>query len=124
MSWLEPVRHDGVYAFVTVSRGTELGDLDVVASVVEPEGLSVVLPVEQAESAGFEVLWRGAWLTLRVQTSLDMVGLTARCATALAARGIACNVVAGARHDHMFVPVQVADLAIDVLTSMVPPSRG
>ena len=47
---------------------------------------------------------RFAWITLGVESPLTAVGLTAAVSTALAEAGIACNVVAAMRHDHVFVP--------------------
>lgn len=46
------------------------------------------------------------------------VGLTAAFATALGQAGISCNAVAGAYHDHIFVPVERADLAVAVLQQL------
>ena len=54
-------------------------------------------------------------ITLRVFSALDGVGLTAAVANALATRGIACNVVTAYRHDHIFVPSDRAQEAIEAL---------
>ena len=118
MSGLRPRLHDDVYAFVCAPPALGLDGLDVVASVREPEGLTLVLPAAQADARGMEALWRGRWITLELETQLELVGLTARFATALAERGIACNVVAGARHDHLFVPVDRAEEAALLLSDL------
>ena len=47
-----------------------------------------------------------------------MVGLTARFAGALAAAGVACNVIAGACHDHLFVPPEQAEQALAILATL------
>ncbi len=39
-----------------------------------------------------------------MHSDLAAVGLTAAFATALAAEGLSCNVIAGVHHDHLFVP--------------------
>jgi len=122
VSGLQPRLHDGEYAFVCVPDGapsTSLDGLDVLATMREAEGCTLVLPLAQAEQRGFEVLWRGRWITLELPTELSMVGLTARFATALAEHGIACNVIAGAHHDHLFVPSGQAEQAQRLLASLV-----
>lgn len=64
------------------------------------------------------MLFRAAWITLTVHSDLQAVGLTAAVATSLADAGISCNVVAAAHHDHLFVPVESAGLAIAVLQAL------
>ncbi len=67
--------------------------------------MTLVLPADAAESAGWSGTFRCAWITLRVRSALTAVGLTAAVSAALTRDGIACNVVAGFHHDHLFVPV-------------------
>jgi uncharacterized protein len=52
-----------------------------------------------------------------VQSSLEAVGLTAAFAATLGANDIPCNVLAGYHHDHILVPVDKAQRAIDALTA-------
>ncbi|MBA3667539.1 MAG: hypothetical protein H0W65_07445 [Sphingomonas sp.] len=65
------------------------------AWIMEDEGPTAVRPSDHGE-------W--ARLTLEVQSSLFAVGLTGVFAMALAHQGISANVIAGALHDHIFVP--------------------
>lgn len=116
---LDPARHAGVFAFVCVPDEHADGvGLDVVARVREAEGTTLVIPEEQALARGLAVRFRCAWITLQLPSALDATGLTARFAAALAADGIACNVVAGAHHDHLFVPVERADDALRLLRGL------
>jgi hypothetical protein len=46
------------------------------------------------------------------------VGLTAAFAHALGQAGISCNVVAGAYHDHIFVPYEQAERAMEALIGL------
>ena len=119
-SGLCPRLHDGVYAFVCVPGSVDPAGLDVVVTVAEAEGQTLVLPEAQAVARGFEVQWRGRWITLDTPTELSLVGLTARFASVLAQEGIACNVVAGAHHDHLFVPPEQALRACALLSSLPP----
>ncbi len=59
-----------------------------------------------------------AWITLRVDSTLEQVGLTALFSRALADTGISCNVLAGLRHDHLLVPADRADEALEVLRGL------
>jgi hypothetical protein len=90
-------------------------DAVVAATIVEDEGTTAVIRVEDAERLGIVPAVAMAWITLGVVSALDAVGLTAVVATALANEGIACNVLAGYHHDHLLVPVGAAERAIEVL---------
>ena len=59
-----------------------------------------------------------ARITLGVQSSLAAIGLTARVAEALAARGISANMVAAFHHDHVFVPWERREEALALLRGL------
>ncbi|MEP0192013.1 MAG: ACT domain-containing protein [Erythrobacter sp.] len=65
-----------------------------------------------------------ARITLRVQSALDDVGLTAAVATGLAAEGIPCNVIAAFHHDHLFVPWGRRDDALVILNCLSEEAAG
>jgi uncharacterized protein len=115
---MEPALHPGVYAYCVVPRSSDISALSPVATIAEAEGLTLVLPEEQAINAGLPVVFRAAWITLTVHSDLQVVGLTAAFATALGRVGISCNVVAGAFHDHIFVPVEQAQQALAALRAL------
>ena len=115
---LEPEPHEGVYVFVLLPPETDLTGLDAAATVHEAEGLTVVVPEATALANHWPVLFRAAWITLRVPSDLNAVGLTAAFAGALAQAGLSCNVMAGACHDHLFVPVDEAAPALAALRSL------
>lgn len=89
--------------------------LPALALVHEEEGTTLVLRRSDAEAAGHRYDGVFAWITLRVHSSLEAVGLTAAFSSALAARGIGCNVLAGARHDHLLVP---RDRAVEAIATL------
>ena len=91
---------------------------DILASVHEPEGWSLVLRRDDADTAGLTYDYVAAWITLRVYSSLAAVGLTAAVSSALAEAGISCNVIAGHHHDHLLVPHHEADRALDILRGL------
>jgi uncharacterized protein len=115
---MEPMLHDGIYAYCVVAPGTNIDALAPVVTVQEAEGLTVVVTASQAVDAGLTVLFRAAWITLTVHSDLQAVGLTAAFSGALGMAGISCNVVAGAYHDHLFVPEEKAQDALEVLRAL------
>ena len=115
---LEPVLTPGVFVFASVRDGHALDPAVIVGSIREPEGLSVITSATDAAINGLSVLFKCAWITLTVNSALDAVGLTAAFASALGHSGISCNVVAGAYHDHIFVPLELAQTAMQVLRQL------
>lgn len=96
--------------------------IEVAATVVEEEGITSVIRVEDAERLGVQVGFIAAWLTLEVHSALEAVGLTAAVSSALAAAEIPANVLAGFHHDHVLVPYDDAERAIAVLDGLRPSS--
>ncbi|SNS70753.1 hypothetical protein SAMN04488107_3506 [Geodermatophilus saharensis] len=121
LSGMAPRRAPGTYVFTTVP-GSEVPDgLTPVATVREDEGLTLVLPREEADRVGLCYDYVAARITLLVHSDLAAVGLTAAVSTALADAGISCNVLAGYHHDHLFVPADEADRALTVLGGLTRP---
>jgi hypothetical protein len=116
---LDPVLRPGEFVYVPVPSMPAASQVEVLASVVEPEGLSVVMRREDADALSMAYDYVAAWIILRVQSSLAAVGLTAAVSTALAAEGISCNVIAGLHHDHLLVPLDDVDRALAVLRRLV-----
>lgn len=85
---------------------------------MESEGLTLVLTTLQAQSLGACTDSRFKRITLSVYSSLEAVGLTAVVASALAKEGISANMIAAYHHDHVFVPADKADDAIQILTQL------
>jgi len=109
---------------VTREIGTARAALaEALAVVAEDEGWTLILPRAAAARLGRD----GApfrRIVLEVHSALEGVGLTAAVATALAADGIACNVVAGAHHDHLFVPADDAARALAALEALAAEERA
>ncbi|MBM9618363.1 ACT domain-containing protein [Streptomyces zhihengii] len=120
LSGMRPLLRPGRYVFTTVDGGVPEGTAPVV-TVTEEEGLTLVVTQEEADAAGLAYDYVAGWITLRVHSALDAVGLTAEVSRALAGAGLSCNVVAGFHHDHLFVPHEHAERAVEVLGEL---SRG
>ena len=92
-------------------------ELDV-SGYREDEGITLVLTRDEADAAGLRPEWAAARITLRVDSTVTDVGLTAAVSSRLAARGIACNIVAGLAHDHLFVPEDRGAEAFELLQQL------
>ncbi|MCG4451882.1 ACT domain-containing protein [Pseudomonas sp. MMS21-TM103] len=100
---MQPLLNAGDYVFCCISDPSRLQGVQPLGSFHEREGLTVILPRQQAEQLGLDFDYVAAWLTLEVHSALSAVGLTAAVASTLAEAGISCNVIAGYYHDHLFV---------------------
>lgn len=78
-----------------------------------------LLKKNKADEFQLDYDYVAAWITLKVHSSLEAVGLTAAFSNALAKHQISCNVVAGYYHDHIFVDSAMADTAINILQQLV-----
>jgi hypothetical protein len=114
LATMRPELREGEYVFVSLPGDPPPG-LDPVVTVREPEGTTCVVDRRTADARGFAYDFVAAWIMLSVHSALDAVGLTAAVAARLAGAGISCNVVAGAFHDHLFVP---AGRARDALAAL------
>ena len=122
---LRPVLRDGEWAFVSLPSHVAAAHRDAaLASFVEDEGVSLVVPRAHAEAHALPHDGAFRCLTLTVHSSLAAVGLTAAVARALAERGIAANVIAAAHHDHVLVPSARADDAMDALRALSARARN
>ena len=81
-------------------------DADMFALIREEEGVTAIRPAADGE-------W--ARISLGVHSSLGAVGLTAALSRTLAEAGIATNIVAALRHDHLFVPWDLRSEALNLL---------
>jgi hypothetical protein len=114
---LRPVRAPDTYVFASKDGPVPPG-LAPFATVREAEGTTVVLTRAEADASDLPYDFVAARITLTVASALDAVGLTAAVAGRLAEAGIACNVIAGLHHDHLFVPASRADEALALLSDL------
>ncbi|MFF0752806.1 ACT domain-containing protein [Streptomyces sp. NPDC004267] len=121
LAGMRPEANPGRYVFTTLERadpGSLPEGLSPVVTVAEPEGVTLVVRQEEADAACLAYDSVAAWITLRVHSALDAVGLTAAVAGALADAGLSCSVVAGFHHDHLFVEHARAEQALAVLDAL------
>ncbi len=119
MLGLDPKLGDRAWMFVPMPEGG-LIPATAFAMIREEEGQCVILPATAGPNVtGEEDSPRHfARITLQVHSDLGAVGLTAAVATALASSGVACNIVAGLHHDHLFVPWDRREDALHLLEKL------
>ena len=117
---MAPVLQPGVFVFSSVINREVAMEAILVARAmfVEDEGFSLILPRNEADRLGLSYDMRLRQITLMVFSALEGVGLTAAVAEALEKKGIPANIVAATLHDHVFVPSNRADEALQVLRDL------
>jgi hypothetical protein len=120
LATLRPALDATAWAWCVLPDGVAPADALALACacVREDEGTTVVVPEAAAAARGWPVAFRSARVTLSVHSDLAAVGLTAAVAGALAESGIACNVIAGVHHDHLFVPFESAEATMATLHAL------
>jgi len=120
LALLNPSLLAGDFVFCTLKNAQygDFADLQPIASYQEEEGLSLLLAKGAAESAGLAYESVFSCISLMVHSSLDAVGLTAAVSGRLAAHGISANMIAAYYHDHIYVPQNKAQLALQVLAEL------
>ncbi len=100
---------------------TSVGDRpleNAFAVINEAEGTAYIIPADQSDRSP-----EFARITLQIHSALEGVGLTAAVSNVLAEAGIACNVVAGFHHDHLFVPWDRREEALAILKLLSQDAR-
>lgn len=113
---MRPELRPGAYVFTTTR--TVPDDATPVMVFHEDEGTTLVLEKDQADRFDLSYDYAAAMITLRVHSALDAVGMTAAVAERLARAGISCNVVAAYYHDHVFVPFDKGEVAVQLLREL------
>ncbi|MCG6403631.1 ACT domain-containing protein [Vibrio fluvialis] len=116
---MQPELNDEEVVFCSVSG--DLQDylkLKPLAMFHEREGLTLVLSKVTAQTHGLAFDGSFQQITLNVHSSLEAVGLTAAVSAALAQQEISANVIAAYYHDHIFVPTQRANDALNALKAL------
>ena len=121
---LQPVLSPVEFVFVTQAGGRycDGANLNPIATFQESEGLTLVVPKENADLAFEHYTGVLRMISLQVHSDLGAVGLTAAVADALSKRDISANLVAAYYHDHVFVPVAKANDALNALQELMKSS--
>ncbi|MFW9802964.1 MAG: ACT domain-containing protein [Candidatus Thorarchaeota archaeon] len=116
---MEPTLSDVEYVFVSVEESLieDLKD-DALLMFREDEGVTFIVERGIADSRKLQYLATWALITLSVHSDLEAIGFIAKISTELAKEGISVNVVSAYYHDHLFVPFEDGEEALEVLQAL------
>ena len=115
---LNPKLNKGEYVFCSVNNLDQINSKKIIGTFLEKKGLSIIIEKKEAINLGLSYSFIASWITLKVNSSLDSVGLTATFSNALAKNGISCNVISGYYHDHIFVNINDKNKAMNILKNL------
>ncbi len=124
LNHMKPELQPGVFVFCTILPDAPVpAALNPLLTFREQEGMTLVIPREEAKAAGLNHAFPSRLITLSVHSALEAVGFLAAITTRLAAAGISVNAVSAFHHDHLFVPEDRADEAMALLQTMSGPNE-
>jgi uncharacterized protein len=115
---MKPALDPRTWVFCCVDRSFPVSDANPLLVFRETEGVTIVIERSVAEDHDLEYAFPSRRITLRVESDLQSVGLTAAVTAALTRHTIAANVVTGYYHDHIFVPLDRGEEALRVLEEL------
>jgi len=118
---MNPELNPGDYVFCTTKNPDIINPEYIISMIREKEGFTVVVEKNIADQLKLSYSFVAKWISLTVHSSLEAVGLTAAFANALAKENISCNVIAGYYHDHIFLRLEEAGRAMEILKKLGDP---
>tara|TARA_Y100001970_G_scaffold266394_1_gene355004 strand:+ start:20816 stop:21253 length:438 start_codon:yes stop_codon:yes gene_type:complete len=88
------------------------------AIIREKEGITLLITEMSAKNNKFKYIGPFMCISLEVHSSLYSIGLIALVSNKLSDSGISTNVVSGYYHDHLFIKVDQAQEALNVLKTI------
>ena len=120
LAGMEPELHPDIFVFATVAPA----DFTILQPGIwgwfrETEGITLILEQKAAEAANLDYVFPARLITLKVHSSLEAVGFLAAITERLAAAGISVNAISAYYHDHLFIPLDRAREALEILQTLM-----
>ena len=113
---MQPILNTGEYVFCSLKDISQISRNDTLCEFKEAQGTTIVINRKKADSLGLKYHYIAHWISLKVHSSLEAVGLTAIISNELAKNNLSCNIIAGYFHDHIFIDRKFSKKALKVLT--------
>ncbi len=117
LSSMEPELEPDEFVYCTVPHGAHTA-ANPVCTFQETEGETLILRRDDAEKHQLSFTFLCRKITLRVHSSLEAIGFLAVIAAELAQHSISLNCVSAYYHDHLFVPADQAERAVELLRGL------
>ena len=117
---MEPVldERDFVFCSFPTLDWDQMRELNPIGIFHEKEGVTFILDTKNAVDKKIDYLSVYRLITLNVHSSLEAVGLTAAFSAKLTEKNISANVIAAYYHDHIFVPKEKAEQALEAILEL------
>ena len=117
---LEPIVLSDEYVYCTVpsDRSIDWLQANPLALIREAEGMTLIVTAQSAKALSLQHIGSYRCISLTVHSSLESVGLTAAVSAALASHQIPANMLAGYFHDHILVPAETVNLALEIIRGL------
>ena len=116
---MKPKIVNGEFVFCTISK-TRFSKLKIkpLMMFTEEEGISIIVKRKIAEnnSLSYSGIW--SWIILTVHSNLSAIGFLSVITDTLAKSKISVNIVSAYYHDHLFVPIEKSDKALELLKGL------
>ena len=119
---MRPSLHELPYVFCSIDQATfNKLPFNPLGVFREQEGITIVVTQQQANDNGlaFDMSW--ACITLEVHSALTAIGFLAAITNQLARAGISVNAISAFYHDHLFVPWEKRQRAMEELVTLGRP---
>jgi uncharacterized protein len=118
---MAPEEQNQMFVFLTSHDGFSAEERAEAMMIFEVEGTTIIINASLT-SVATEHDPKWSMITLKVKTDLKTVGFLAAITRKLADAGIPVNAVSAFYHDHLFVPWERRNEAMDILHSFENPS--
>ncbi len=119
LSEMKPVLHGDELVYCCIDAADLLQwDEPPIMMFKEEEATTLILRRSVADRMSIKYNSTWSMITLSVHSDLEAVGFLAEVSKHLAMAGISVNVVSAYYHDHLLVPVEKAQSAMDVLQKL------